>query len=117
MIHYEAKTKGKITRISLVGKILSRTDAEPLLEEANRLISSGKTKLILDLSQTTFLNSEGLNVLLKILTLCRREGGDCVLCKTSDELNNLFIMTKLNHIFTVTSNIKEAEDSLKDVKV
>lgn len=117
MIHYETKTKGKITRISLSGKILSRADAEPLLEEASQLISAGKTKLILDLSQTTFLNSEGLNVLLKILTLCRREGGDCMLCKISDELSHLFIMTKLNHIFTITKNIKDAEESLSEIKV
>jgi anti-anti-sigma factor len=117
MIQFETKTKGKITRISLSGKILSRADAEPILEEATQLINSGKTKLILDLSKTIFLNSEGLNALLKILTLCRREGGECVLCKTSDELNTLFIMTKLNHIFTVTANLKEAEESLKEMKV
>jgi anti-sigma B factor antagonist len=117
MIHYETKTKGKITRIRIVGKILSRADAEPLLETIDGLIQAGKTKLILDLSGTSFLNSEGLNALLKILTLCRKEGGDCLLCRISDELNQLFIMTKLNQIFTVTSTLKEAEENLKEIKV
>ncbi len=110
---FSTKKSGSVTLLHIKGKILSQTDAAPLLDEASALVESGHNRIVLDLSETTFLNSEGLNVLLKILTLCRRAGGDCVLCCISEELNRLFIITKLSHIFTITDSLAAAEEKLK----
>lgn len=100
--------------IGIEGRILSMFDAEPLLEEVEAHIQKGHTLFILDLSKTEYLNSEGLNVLLKILTRTRNVGGETVLCRISAELENLFIITKLAHIFTILPTVKESEEFLKN---
>ena len=100
--------------ISIKGRILSMYDSQPLLEEVENLIKEGNTLFILDLSKTEYLNSEGLNVLLKILTRSRTVGGETVLCHPSTELDKLFIITKLAHIFTILPTVKESEAFLKN---
>lgn len=100
--------------IGIEGRILSMFDAEPLLEEVEELIQKGHALFILDLSKTEYLNSEGLNVLLKILTRTRNVGGETVLCRISGELEKLFIITKLAHIFAILPTVKESEEFLKN---
>lgn len=100
--------------IAIEGRILSALDAEPLLEEVEQQIQNGQHCFILDLSETEYLNSEGLNVLLKILTKTRNVGGETVLCRISGELENLFIITKLAHIFTILESVKESEEFLRN---
>lgn len=100
--------------ISIKGRILSMYDAQPLLDEVENQIKDGHSLFILDLSKTEYLNSEGLNVLLKILTKTRTVGGETVLCHPSAELEKLFIITKLTHIFNVLPTIKESEAYLKN---
>lgn len=107
-------TSGKShVRISISGRILSQYDAQPLLDAVKELVSEGKQYFILDLKKTEYINSEGLNVLLKILTKTRNVGGETVLCNISKELDKLFIITKLANIFNIKESVQKAEEFLK----
>lgn len=107
-------TSGKShVRISISGRILSQYDAQPLLDAVKELVAEGKQYFILDLKKTEYINSEGLNVLLKILTKTRNVGGETVLCNISKELDKLFIITKLANIFNIKESVQKAEEFLK----
>ncbi len=94
-MEFTSKQNKERVLIGIEGRILSMLDAEPLLGEVESQLQGGHTLFILDLSKTEYLNSEGLNVLLKILTKTRNAGGETVLCRISEELEKLFIITKL----------------------
>lgn len=113
-MEFTSKQNKNRVLIGINGRILSMLDAEPLLEEVESQIQNGQHLFILDLSKTEYLNSEGLNVLLKILTRTRNVGGDTILCCISGELEKLFIITKLAHIFHILPTVKESELFLKD---
>lgn len=113
-MEFTSKQNKERVLIGIEGRILSMLDAEPLLGEVESQLQGGHTLFILDLSKTEYLNSEGLNVLLKILTKTRNAGGETVLCRISEELEKLFIITKLAHIFTILGTVKESEEFLKN---
>jgi len=112
-MQFTSKQNKNRALIGIDGRIMSMFDAEPLLNEVKGLIAEGQHLFILDLSRTEYMSSEGLNVLLKILTKTRNVGGETVLCSISPELEKLFIITKLAHIFTILPNVKESEAFLK----
>lgn len=93
--------------IRLKGNLLSSYESKPLLE---KLIHNGPetVRIIIDLGELKFMNSEGFNTLLKILTFARNHGGDVVVINLSTELNQLFIISKLNSIFTCYNDIDTA---------
>lgn len=113
-MEFKSKKNKDNVLIRIQGRILSMHDAQPLLDEVEEKISEGNQFFILDLSLTEYINSEGLNVLLKILTKTRTVGGETILCQPSEELEKLFIITKLVHIFNVLPSIEASEAFLKN---
>jgi len=112
-MEYSISTRKYGTLIRISGRILSMADSRELMQEFSELIAEGKHHFIVDLKDTEYVNSEGLNVLIKILTQSRNAGGETILCHINKHLKELFIITKLSSIFTLTETIKEAEELLE----
>lgn len=99
--------------ILVEGNLMERYEASALLDEVAERIAEGNTRFIIDLKKLNYLNSSGLNVFLNILTRARNAGGDAVICHVSPKLSNLFIITKLDSVFTLAKNRAEAFKRLK----
>lgn len=93
--------------IHLHGALLSSFEAKPFLEE---LHETRKTinRFVVDLKELKHMSSEGLGVLIQILTKARNAGGEAVIINLSTELQQLFIITKLNSIFTIAKDVRSA---------
>ena len=59
----------KVVVLELSGKIMGGPDATLLTEKLHQLIESGKTQVIVDLSQVSWMNSSGLGILIGGLTI------------------------------------------------
>jgi len=94
------------------GSLLSVFDAKEMLEAVDKELHQ-HINFIIDLGKVTHISSEGLNVLLNVLTRSRNAGGETILCNLSTHLESLLIITKLSNIFTITKNIKLAVAELK----
>lgn len=93
----------------LEGKLLSAYDAQRFLRTVQEQLGEEKPLyLYLDLKGLEYINSEGLNVLLKLLTMSRNSGGEAWIGGSNDSLNELFILTKIHHIFATVSGPEEA---------
>jgi anti-sigma B factor antagonist len=101
---WEWSEKEECPFIYLHGKILLMSDAEQLWEEASERIKTSPW-LVIDLWDLEMMSSEGLNVLLRLLTLCRNRGGDIFLTGMNAKLRELFLITRIDSIFSI------AEDS------
>jgi len=83
--------------------------ADPLREA----IAAGKTALVVDLGELTFLDSTGLMVLLNGLRRVVRQGGNLVIVCTNPTVLRLFDITGTATTFTVVGSRKEALDAAR----
>ncbi len=109
---YKFESKKDYALLVAEGSLLSVFDGHEMLETVNNDLKDHKN-FILDLGKVQHLSSEGLNVLLHILTRSRNEGGETILCNLSTHIQSLFIITKLNNIFTITNDKRSAAEILK----
>jgi len=104
---FDIKKESDVNIILLEGELIDKSQATGLLHNIDVLIEKGEGKFVFDLSGIQYLNSSGLNVLINVLTKSRKEGGDVVITNVSKKVNQLFLITKLNTIFTMAES-KEA---------
>jgi anti-sigma B factor antagonist len=78
--------------------------ADPLREA----IAAGKTALVVDLGELTFLDSTGLMVLLNGLRRVVRQGGNLVIVCTNPTVLRLFDITGTATTFTVVGSRNDA---------
>jgi anti-anti-sigma factor len=109
---YDFLAEEKCHVLHLKGKLLSAWDAKELFTEIEEQICDS-AHLIADISELEMISSDGLNVLLRLLTFYRKNNGDITLCAPNEQLNELFIMTKIDSIFTIA---KSTEQTLKGCK-
>lgn len=98
--------------IHLKGSLLDKTQSVNLLTEVDKLVANNKNKLVINLSGMEYMNSSGLNMLVNMLTKSRTKGGDIIVSNVSEKVKQLFLITKLNTLFTITDSIEEAEKNI-----
>lgn len=109
---FTKQEKNSIVIYQLSGKLIDTSDIETFTNDAKQEIKSGKNKLILNLTNLSFLNSSGLNGLIIILTKSRNNEGETVLCDLPESIKKLFLVTKLNTVFTILKNEEAAVQHL-----
>jgi anti-sigma B factor antagonist len=107
--HYHA------TVISLKGKFLGSVDGDAFRQAIGALKEEGKTKLVIDLSETDMIDSTGIGTLIGALTSMRNAGGDVRIACLKKRIKNLFLMTRLlGPVFDDYDTVEEAVDSFKE---
>lgn len=96
-----------VTRVRLAGDV--DLSVAPLLRQSlTDLVRRGHTKLLIDLTGVTFIDSSALGVLLStVRRLRRRRGGLAVLCP-NPQLRGLFELVGHNLIFPVDETFEQA---------
>jgi anti-sigma B factor antagonist len=65
-------------------------------------------KLLIDLSNVTYLNSTAIGVLVSAHTTYTRKGWQIKVCGVNKNINNIFVITKLTLVFDVHDTREEA---------
>lgn len=97
-----------VTVITLEGAILGGPEAGALNDEVHRLIDRGKSKVVVDLSRVTLMNSTGLGMLIGGFTTLKNAGGDLKLACVNRNVEHLIAISKLQTIFTPYPTVDEA---------
>jgi anti-anti-sigma factor len=74
---------------------LDMASAQELERRARQLCSENASELVLDLSQLEFMDSAGLNAILRVRTLCRERVCDFGLIPGTQPVQRLFEITRL----------------------
>jgi anti-anti-sigma factor len=99
-----------------VGVLVPRFDAytandvEAVLREE---MSRGAKKLMIDFSETEYIASAGLRVLLSVAKNLRNVGGKIVLYSMKPSVYDVFSVSGFTQIFKIYSTEQEALDNLK----
>jgi anti-sigma B factor antagonist len=97
--------------VSLEGEVDLYTAPE-LKQELHRLVGDGAKRIVIDMTQTTFIDSTTLGVLLSVVKRVRPEGGSVVLVCPDRNVKRIFEITLLDRVFTIVDTREEAFDEL-----
>src|SRR4030095_390712 len=72
------------------------TNRHELKQEILDELEMGETKFLLDLSDTGYIDSSGLGLLVSLSEWIRERGGELRLANLNDDLRNVFALTKFD---------------------
>lgn len=105
---FEIKEHKKYVDIKLKGELIDRTQSQHLMEKIDEYTQNNVVNFTIDMHALKYLNSSGLNILIQIFTKARNNNGEAVLYHLNKKINDLILITKLNSIFKIAENQKEA---------
>ena len=79
-----------------------------LKKSFDKLIAKKTSKIVINLSRVTYVDSSGLATLVEILKNMRSYGGRMRLTNLSSKIKSLFEITKLEKLFEILANEEEA---------
>lgn len=91
-----------------------RVDTDGAVQLESRLsqaVKQGHHNLVLDLTETNYLNSAGLRILADILTQCRDQSGDVLIAAPNIKVMRVLEIIGFDKFFTVYSTVDEAVDA------
>ena len=99
--------------VSVRGEIdlFTAPDLKSALSEA---IESGHTRIVVDLTDTTFLDSTALGVLIGAVKRLRSRDGALVIVNVDQNIAKTFEITGLDQIFTILATRDDAIAALDD---
>ncbi len=99
--------------IEVHGKLIGGSDNCDLFHDCiKELIADGRTKIIVDLHRTSWANSQGIGLLIGAYTSVKNAGGDLVLSRVINRINDILTVTRLLIIFKTYETVDEALDYL-----
>ncbi|HET7799137.1 MAG TPA: anti-sigma factor antagonist [Humibacillus xanthopallidus] len=98
---------GDRTVVHLGGEIDVYT-APLVREKLDEQIQAGRTDLVVDLTDVSFLDSTGLGVLVGRLKFARTRGGSMRLVGTDDRVLKVFAITGLDKVFEIHPDVESA---------
>ena len=113
---YVIKNETHYAVIQLSGSLINEDQTKIIIDDINNLIEKNLNNFIINLSQVNYMNSTGLNLLIKILTKSRNSGGETIVTEVPERIKKLFLISKLNNVFSVTNNSDDAINILNKEK-
>ncbi len=107
----EVKTEEDLTTVVIVSRFDAYTasDVETALKD---LIGKGAKKIICDFSQTEYVASAGLRVLLSSAKILQKCGGQIVMASMKPYVREVFDISGFTQIFKVFDSQEEALQTL-----
>jgi anti-sigma B factor antagonist len=99
-MNLEHRTEKGIDIVKLPERLMM-ADAAQARAALKDIIAGGGGRLILDLGDTTFMDSSGLAVLVSSLQAARKKDGDVCLVGMGDTVRALFELTRLHTVFQI----------------
>src|SRR3954447_20595820 len=98
--------------VAVAGEIDVSTS--PQLKSAlNDAIASGRTRIVVDLARTSFLDSSGLGALVGTVRRLRAHDGRLAVVNTDPNLARTFEVTRADQLFGIYATREEAVEALR----
>ncbi|WP_420645202.1 STAS domain-containing protein [Candidatus Leptofilum sp.] len=91
---------------------LDQTLNPELEQQLTTLLNDGNSRLIVDLSQASYINSGGLRTLVTGWRKARQQDGNLVLCGLNGRLQEIFGMVGFDQLFQIFPDRHAAQESL-----
>ncbi len=102
-----------VTVVELAGRITLGEESNQLRTLLKDILSRGKTRLVLDLAEVSYIDSAGLGTLVSGFTSAQNQGANLKLANLTKRFNEQLHITKLVTIFDVYNSVAEAVKSFE----
>lgn len=89
---------------------LNMVSARRLKEVLSELVDGGTNRIVIDMAETTFLDSSGLGALIAGLKSARQAGGDLRVARPTESVITVFKLTNLDKVLRARDTVEEAFD-------
>ncbi len=96
-----------VTIIRIAGQLTvgNRQELKTLITEG---LDRGERRLLIDCTETGYIDSSGLSALVSVARKVRELGGELRIAGLNDDLRSLFELTKLDTLFPISPTPAEA---------
>jgi anti-sigma B factor antagonist len=105
------RAEGDVSIVDLSGKITIGEGDVMLRETVEELLKGGNSKIVLNLSRISYMDSAGIGELVACYKRSREKGGHLKLLNPSGKVYDLLQLTKLEEIFETYKDEGEAIQS------
>ena len=107
----EVRSQGKVKVIKLRGRLALGESVERLRATVEDLLNSGENRLVLDLEELATMDSSGIGLLSRLLTLSKQQGGSLKLVNPSKFVVQTLKLVGLLNLFEVFPETQAAAAS------
>lgn len=86
------------------GSFVGGEETDKLRQAIAGFVDRGYDKLLIDLSDATYLNSTAIGVLTHGFTSYSKRNWQMKLCGINEKINSIFVITKLSLVFDVSDS-------------
>jgi anti-sigma B factor antagonist len=102
------KQVGDVSVVALNGRIVLGEESTSLRERVKALIADGKKKIVLNMSNVTYIDSAGLGILVAAHVSAKNHGAALHLSNLGEKFNDVLQLTRLMTVFSVYTTEAEA---------
>jgi anti-sigma B factor antagonist len=99
--------------VAMDGRIVLGEESNALREKVKALLAEGRKKIVLNMSNITFIDSAGLGTLVASHHSAKMQGASMLLCHLGAKFQEVLQITKLLTVFEVFDNEPAAIASFK----
>lgn len=101
------KTNETYTEILASGRI-NMVSAPSLRSYIDKVVSAGSNRIVVNLAQTTFMDSSGLGALIGCLKAARQAGGDLRIAEVQSQVQMVLELTSMDRVLTSYASAEAA---------
>ena len=102
-----------VTVLQLFGRVTLGDESNLLRTKLKDLLSKGKTRVVLDLGEVSYIDSAGLGALVAGYTSAQNQGANLKLANLTKRFNEQLHITKLVTVFDVYNSVQAAVKSFE----
>jgi len=113
-MHVDVRKAGSAIIVDLQGRLVAGTGDEMLHNVMNELIGSGWTKIVLNVSEVTKIDSSGIGELVSGIKLAKRLGSSVKLINISDQVRTVLKLSQILPHLEIHDSEEDALASFPD---
>lgn len=95
---------GPVTILSLQGQLTSSGGQAALIQKLTELVGRGQVQILLDCAQVGFIDSEGIEALVRGLTMTQKQGGTVKLLNLTPSVERVLTALAMMKVFETFSD-------------
>jgi anti-sigma B factor antagonist len=99
---------GRVAVVDIAGKITEGEGDAVLREGVFKLLQSDQKQILLNLRKVPYMDSSGIGEMVACYNAARHKNGTVKLLNPSEKVSNLLQITRLEEVFEIYRNEKEA---------
>jgi len=100
---FTVSNQGDVTVVEVEGQLIVGNRQE-LKQKVLEDLEGGARKFVIDFTETGYIDSSGLGVLVSLSKKIREKGGELRLSSLNEDLRTLFELTKLDTLFRIADD-------------